>query len=713
MKMDELVMRENKNTLIKKIIITVLLIGVVIVYSSNITVWGNDENKDLYRYTIVVETTSDWTTIEFNDTPIIATYKYVVQEGQDAPELQYTATPQTIWISKQQFDSTLVKLRIDVLALKGPIESNVHVDKGAIGYTRISLIPWNESTPSWSLELPPGTPSTKNFTVNYSGLYSNPVGTAVYIDPEKQIGGLVLTFYYPWYATPWGPSGFWGHWENVTYNDIGNTPFYPLFGVYDSNDSRVIDAQMELMKEIGIDGVVVSWWGPGGFEDKVFPLILDSAFNHGLKATIYYESYRPWDDEGMTNATRIAGELAYVVNNYAGHPGFLKIDDKPVIFIYAVTGHHRTADFWSDVRRNLESIVGRVYLIGDVRGLDYTSVMDGFHNYIVFTPEEMNRIYRDYYERYQRTGTINLDFDTAISIIGSGGNITVERKINFYTVTPGYNDTEIRSPGNILPRNNGDTYRDFWENALNNKARWILVSTWNEYHEGTTIEPTREYGFLYTYITKYYTSILKNTSMPYPWQQNNTMIEFTNLTINNNAFKITITNPTNTSAIAVKVWIKGGEITLEDKYIQPSPSGETVEIIPIIGPREEYVIQGITNGDAYNQLANSKISIEYFSPTGLRGHSTLKIFRQPETETKTVTTTKTMTSYETKTKTHTSTITRTQTNTVTETTSKTLIKTLTETITSKIKTEQKSTYYLTLMIVVLLIAILILVYRKK
>jgi len=59
----------------------------------------------------------------------------------------------------------------------------------------------------------------------------------------------------------------------------------------------------------------------------------------------------------------------------------------------------------------------------------------------------------------------------------------------------------------------GETYRKFWEDTLSLGARRIQITSWNELHEGTEIEPTREYGFLFLNITREYSNMLKQTSI--------------------------------------------------------------------------------------------------------------------------------------------------------------------------------------------------------
>ncbi len=52
---------------------------------------------------------------------------------------------------------------------------------------------------------------------------------------------------------------------------------------------------------------------------------------------------------------------------------------------------------------------------------------------------------------------------------------------------------------------NGDLYQEMWQDAMTSTANWILICTFNEWHEGTEIEPSIEFGDLYLNITHQYT----------------------------------------------------------------------------------------------------------------------------------------------------------------------------------------------------------------
>ena len=69
-------------------------------------------------------------------------------------------------------------------------------------------------------------------------------------------------------------------------------------------------------------------------------------------------------------------------------------------------------------------------------------------------------------------------------------------------VAPGFDDRAVRQPGTVVPRDGGATYDRTWRAALAADPAWILVASWNEWHESSEIEPSREYGTRYLEATR-------------------------------------------------------------------------------------------------------------------------------------------------------------------------------------------------------------------
>ena len=306
----------------------------------------------------------------------------------------------------------------------------------------------------------------------------------------------VLAFYYPWY----GSKEFhkrWVHWDRVDTqtNDIASSTHYPLLGAYDSYDTKIIDNHFEMAKGCGIDGMIASWWGVKDYTDKPMPLILDRAKLKGLEVTVYFEAVRGKTTEQKVKNT--VKDLSYVVDSYGSHPAFLKVDGKPVIFIYGRAMGQATLSEWSQIIAEMNKKYPKgVALIADGFGGDVAKVFDGMHIYNAVG---------------LAAGKKPEDIDAATRSV-FGGWVSLSRKesrICCVDIIPGYDDTKIRKPGLKAERLDGQTYNIMWKNAIASDPDWILITTWNEWHEGSEIEPSVEFGDAYIKITAEYAPAFK------------------------------------------------------------------------------------------------------------------------------------------------------------------------------------------------------------
>ena len=77
-------------------------------------------------------------------------------------------------------------------------------------------------------------------------------------------------------------------------------------------------------------------------------------------------------------------------------------------------------------------------------------------------------------------------------------------------MTPGYNDTVVRDGNPPVSREEGEYYKNRWIDAITLNPDWISITSWNEWHEGTEIEPSQENGDLALQQTKQYIQEFKS-----------------------------------------------------------------------------------------------------------------------------------------------------------------------------------------------------------
>jgi len=471
-----------------------------------------------YALGMTILTDSDWSLVDATGLGATVICEHEVERGGEASENRVTIQRDGVMLftGKEAYDRTPVEITLDLLVVDPDEEVEITVNKGHIGSTLVNLQVWDGGGFRWvagfahrgvNWDEPETNPAY--FVIEWSKLGGFGMDVDVPALPEES-QDLVLAFHYPWYGSEDGPSGAWIHWEEPRVGSIASSAHYPARGPYDSRDQGLIEEQIGLARAAGIDGFVSSWWGPGSLEDEAFGMLLEAAEDLGFKATIYYESVRA-PRESVLDALEIALELEYALEAYSGSGAFLEAWGRPVVFVYSAEAHGRGPGFWEEVRSILEERWGEVVLIGDYRSLEYTGVFDGVHAYIELDLETAERLFENYagWKYASPYGS----FDEALGAASEGG-LRLSRRITCGTVVPGYDDRKIRSPGQFLDRGGGLVYGAYWDAVEAAQLDWVLITSWNEWHEGTEIEPSVEEGSLALRLTAERSAAFKGNGVP-------------------------------------------------------------------------------------------------------------------------------------------------------------------------------------------------------
>jgi len=309
----------------------------------------------------------------------------------------------------------------------------------------------------------------------------------------------VMAFYYMWYWTKFY-SGFYRGWNYLGHKPAKGdscTANHPL-KFYDSNDTKVIINHLKIAKESGIDTLIASWWGYKSNFSKPFDKLLKLAEKSGVSIAPYIEVFKDHLESAID-------ELDNFLDDYSKSKSLLKIKNKPLLFIY---GKALSQFDYSDWKLIINKFKDRALFIADTNDKSLLNLFDGAHNYSPFNAIIRNVKPIDYYG-----GIIN-------ACKKSG-------KISCFTVTPGYDDRVLKRKHSIkywiwrflnlklsefyIPRFNGFTYKSLWDQALALKPDYVLITSFNEWHEGTEIEPSKEYGDYYLRLTKEYSDRFKKS----------------------------------------------------------------------------------------------------------------------------------------------------------------------------------------------------------
>ena len=126
---------------------------------------------------------------------------------------------------------------------------------------------------------------------------------------------LRLTFYYPWF-----PAGFTSPGSN----------FHPSDGNYSTSDPAEVAKQLAEMRYAGLNGAIFSWEGQSDVFSKNLSYDLAAAHGTPFKWTVYYEL----EGQGNPTVAQLQSDLNYLYTTYATDPNWLRINNKPVIFVW-------------------------------------------------------------------------------------------------------------------------------------------------------------------------------------------------------------------------------------------------------------------------------------------------------------------------------------------------------------------------------------------
>jgi len=303
----------------------------------------------------------------------------------------------------------------------------------------------------------------------------------------------VGAYYYIWWGIP-----FNNHWKH----GVSYTPF---LGEYNSSDPVTADRHILWAKQHGIDFFAVSWLGNGTWINWDFDDIDRNLKNGLLKAEhlcvfkfcLFYESNIILSTalQAGVNFTNIfINDMTYTAENYFTNPSYLKIDEKPVIFIYNLSyiydklGTTATQKLFDDLKQRLN-----VYLVGDVGGgsspngvnpnLLYS--MDAVTSYFFSDPSKGWQKILEEAETYYPEWRLTMN----------------SKEINFIpNAYPGFDNTaQNKSNSVVLPPNETMFERmlDIAFTYVDDYLKIVMITSWNEWLESTVIEPSMEFGEIF------------------------------------------------------------------------------------------------------------------------------------------------------------------------------------------------------------------------
>jgi hypothetical protein len=243
---------------------------------------------------------------------------------------------------------------------------------------------------------------------------------------------------------------------------------------YRSDDPAQVHKQVEDMMSRGISGVIASW-DTNSTVQKSVPLLLSETERHpGFEFAVELEafSFRQYAKKVSRDITpKVIEDLGRARSLFESSPSYLRINNRPVVFVF---GLEQYSVDWDRVRAQTQ---GNPLFIFRNPSAFSKSYSDG-----AFAWSEKSKTN----PRDEMLGYLDSFYKAALAHPG---------KLAFGSAYAGFND-HLASWGDnkVMDRHCGQTWLDSFARAgeyysSNRQLQALQLVTWNDYEEGTAIEP--------------------------------------------------------------------------------------------------------------------------------------------------------------------------------------------------------------------------------
>ena len=298
---------------------------------------------------------------------------------------------------------------------------------------------------------------------------------------------VVLADYMMWYSPE-------------TFNN-GLTFDIPAAGPYDSSDASTVRRQIAQAQSACLDGFTAHWYGP--FEPRTtsgFDRLLLASARTNLRhaVVILTNSWHNASEAMLTDA------IKYVQENWADHPNYLRFGGRPVIFFTDMQRPWNSPSAakagWGRIRAALDPDHEMIWMAEGLSAL-YNPLFDGLY------------IYRIDHRDSPGAWVKQPWYANALRQVEQQGNLPLDGLYFADSIAPGYDDTRavnapmdvrVPAPPFARDRRDGAYYADTFAVTAKTGGDFLIVKSFNEWVEGTAIEPGESFGNLYLDLTCQY-----------------------------------------------------------------------------------------------------------------------------------------------------------------------------------------------------------------
>lgn len=312
-------------------------------------------------------------------------------------------------------------------------------------------------------------------------------GTAIDLHETFEVGKpsaveeKVYMHYLPWFSE--GEDG--DHW-------VDGSAHKPLIGYYNSQSWATHLYHILLSASVGIDGAFINV--RTDYDQESFEMFVESIKRiDAIYPDFDYDISVSFDDQDATLSSAISKFTALKENIITNTNHYLYKNGDPVIFIWNYDGYLTSEDY-RDVANSVFTDNTPILLKNelDLGAEPGEFVMNSIYPWVQGWADDGSAWGEGYMNWFYNT---EIDFK-------------LNNKVEFVTgaVWPGFDDRSASwGQGRWIDRRNGETYKETWSlinDAHKNEIDWVILETWNDFNEGSELEPTSGSGnYLYMDLT--------------------------------------------------------------------------------------------------------------------------------------------------------------------------------------------------------------------
>ena len=275
----------------------------------------------------------------------------------------------------------------------------------------------------------------------------------------------------------------------------------PMLGWYDDGDVETVNTQLGWMRSHGLSYVVFDWyWGGGRVHlEQALQAYFSAANRSQMPFALLWSNH----DAAPTSAGDFSAMVRYWIDNYFKRPEMFKIDGKPVVFIFDHQHlQERARQFGSDVPSLLNTAqelvraagLPPIYFVGSTfnnpkaASLGYSATSAYNYQGLDKPSRSYSQLVTDYAKAWEfQTGRHGVPYIVPMTQGWDrrpwGGSKDPEHDLS--GGVPETFEQHLRAAKALMDRQPQQT------------LRMGVICCWNEFGEGSYIEPTKAAGFTY------------------------------------------------------------------------------------------------------------------------------------------------------------------------------------------------------------------------